>query len=163
MDHQVYQPTGMVAEAVTRYTLHQDRRAVRWGNFPRDLAVKVLGVNPEDVFYDYFGLNHLNFGYNLRIRGKALSEQEYDRLLTSATWGSVQPELLRLLRLLPSPYLRYFFHRENSVQEAKNKELTRGEQVQLIEREVFKAYANPSQVTIPEALKKAAAEDIRTH
>ena len=56
--------------------------------------------------------------------------------------------------MVPSPYLHYYFHRERAVQETQKKPLSRGEQVQLIEKEVFDAYADPSQVTKPEALKK---------
>ncbi|MCJ7703331.1 MAG: hypothetical protein MUO62_17240, partial [Anaerolineales bacterium] len=134
-------PTGMVAEAVTKYTKVKIAGLCAGGNFPRDFAVNALGVAPEDVFYDYFGLNHLNFGYNLRIKGKPLTTEEYDQVLQAATWGSVEPELIAMLGLLPSPYLHYFFHRERAVREAKAKPLSRGEQVQQIEGEVFSAYA----------------------
>jgi 6-phospho-beta-glucosidase len=147
-------PTGMIAEAVTQYTDVTIAGLCAGGNFPRDHAVEALGVPPEEVSYDYFGLNHLNFGYNLRVHGVPLTDEEYDKVLEVATWGSVQQELIRLLRLVPSPYLPYYFHRERSVREAQSKPLTRGEQVQQIEREVFAAYANPDQVTKPEALNK---------
>jgi 6-phospho-beta-glucosidase len=59
-------PTGMVAEAVTQNTGVTIAGLCAGGNFPRDHAVQALGVDPEEVSYDYFGLNHLNFGYNLR-------------------------------------------------------------------------------------------------
>jgi 6-phospho-beta-glucosidase len=124
------------------------------GNFPRDHAVEALGVSPDSVYYDYFGLNHLNFGYNLRVDDRPLTAAEYDKVLEDCTWGSVQPELVRLLRLVPSPYMGYFFHREKEVREAQAKPLSRGEEVQLVEKEVFDAYADPSQVTKPEALNK---------
>jgi 6-phospho-beta-glucosidase len=147
-------PTGMIAEAVTQYTDVRIAGLCAGGNFPRDHAVQALGVPPEEVSYDYFGLNHLNFGYNLRVHGVPLTDEEYDKVLEVATWGSVQQELIHLLRLVPSPYLPYYFHRERSVREAQSKPLTRGEQVQQIEREVFAAYANPDRVTKPEALNK---------
>jgi 6-phospho-beta-glucosidase len=147
-------PTGMIAEAVNKYTNVTIAGLCAGGNFPRDHAVEALGVKPEEVFYNYFGLNHLNFGYNLRINGVPLSDEEYERVLNTATWGSVQPELVRKLRLVPSPYLQYYFHRQRAIEDAKNKPLSRGEQVQLVEKEVFEAYANPKQVTKPEALQK---------
>jgi 6-phospho-beta-glucosidase len=147
-------PTGILAEAVTKYTGVTIAGLCAGGNFPRYHAVAALGVDPEDLFYDYFGLNHLNFGYNLRVKGRPLTEAEYGKVLEDATWGSVQPELVRALRLVPSPYLQYFFHREWCVRDAQAKPLSRGEQVQLVEKEVFEAYADPSQVTIPEALNK---------
>ncbi len=147
-------PTGMIAEAVTKYTKVTIAGLCAGGNFPRDHAVEALGVDPGSVSYDYFGLNHLNFGYNLRVNGIPLTEEEYEKVLETSTWGSVQPELIRTLRLVPSPYLGYFFHREKCVREAQAKPLSRGEQVQLVEKEVFAVYADPKQVTKPEALQK---------
>jgi 6-phospho-beta-glucosidase len=147
-------PTGMITEAVTKYTGVMIAGLCAGGNFPRDHAVEALGVSPDSVYYDYFGLNHLNFGYNLRVDDRPLTAAEYDKVLEDCTWGSVQPELVRLLRLVPSPYMGYFFHREKEVREAQAKPLSRGEEVQLVEKEVFDAYADPSQVTKPEALNK---------
>jgi len=147
-------PTGMIAEAVANHTDITIAGLCAGGNFPRDHAVEALRVDPESVYYDYFGLNHLNFGYNLRINGKALTEAEYNKVLDVSTWNSVLPELLHHLKLVPSPYLQYFFHRERCVREARAKPLSRGEQVQLVEKDVFDAYADPSQETKPEALNK---------
>jgi 6-phospho-beta-glucosidase len=50
--------------------------------------------------------------------------------------------------------MQYFFHREKSVRQAQSKPLSRGEQVQLVEKEVFEAYTDPNQTTKPEALTK---------
>ena len=147
-------PTGMIAEAVLKYSKVTIAGLCAGGNFPRDHAVEALGVAPEDVFYNYFGLNHLNFGYNLRVKGIPLTDDEYNRVVSVSSWGSVESELLKILKLVPSPYMSYFFHREKSVREAKSKALSRGEQVQLVEQEVFDAYADPNQLTKPEALKK---------
>jgi 6-phospho-beta-glucosidase len=147
-------PTGMIADAVIKHTQVTIAGLCAGGNFPRDHAVEALGVAPENVFYNYFGLNHLNFGYNLRVKDIPLTDEEYDKVLSVSSWGSVDQELLHLLRLDPSPYMKYFFHREKSVQEARSKPLSRGEQVQFVEKEVFEAYADPNQVTKPEALNK---------
>jgi 6-phospho-beta-glucosidase len=147
-------PTGMIAEAVIKHSDVTITGLCAGGNFPRDHAVESLGVAPQDVFYNYFGLNHLNFGYNLRVKGIPLTDAEYEKVVSGSSWGSLDPELLRLLKLVPSPYLQYFFHRQKNVQDAHSKTLSRGEQVQLVEKEVFDAYADPNQVTKPEALNK---------
>jgi 6-phospho-beta-glucosidase len=147
-------PTGMIAEAINRYSNVTIAGLCAGGNFPRDHTVEALKVAPEEVFYNYFGLNHLNFGYNLRVKGVPLNEAEYEKVLAATTLGSVKSELVRKLQLVPSPYLQYFFHRQDSVAEAKKKPLSRGEQVMLVEKEVFEAYADPDQVTKPEALQK---------
>lgn len=147
-------PTGMIAEAVLKSSSVTIAGLCAGGNFPRDHAIEALGVLPEDVYYNYFGLNHLNFGYNLRVKGRSLTAEEYEQVLAVSTWGSVQPDLVRMLKLVPSPYLQYYFHRERCIQEAQKKPLSRGQQVQLVEKEVFAAYADPHQMTKPEALQK---------
>jgi len=147
-------PTGMVTEAVTRYSRVTIAGLCAGGYFPRAAVCQALGVPPESVYYDYFGLNHLNFGYNLRVNGRLLTDEEFDRVAEKATWGSVEPELIRLLHLVPSPYLQYFYHHTRQVNEAKAKKHTRGEVVQAIEAEVFRSYADPAQDSKPQALSK---------
>lgn len=147
-------PTGIITEAVAAYTQATIAGLCAGGNFPRDHAVEALGVEPDAVFYNYFGLNHMNFGYNLRVDGRPLSDEEFARVLEVATWGSVEPELLRLLELVPSPYMQYYFHRERAVANALQKEKTRGESILSIEAEVLKAYADPAQHDKPAALAK---------
>jgi 6-phospho-beta-glucosidase len=147
-------PTGINAEAVQKYTRARFIGLCSGGSFPRQAVVQALGASPESVTYNYFGLNHLNFAYNVCIHGKPLSDAEFDRVAQSMTWGSVSADLIRMLRLLPSPYLQYYFHRSRCVAQARTKDHTRGEVVQQLEHEVFAAYADQAQVTKPEALSK---------
>ncbi|MEW8978978.1 MAG: hypothetical protein AB2385_11265 [Symbiobacterium sp.] len=58
--------------------------------------------------YDYFGLNHMNFAYNLTVDGRPLSDEEFDRVAERVR--TVDADLIRQLRLLPSPCLQYYFH-----------------------------------------------------
>jgi 6-phospho-beta-glucosidase len=147
-------PTGLNAEAVLKYTKARFVGLCSGAFFPRWAVHRALGAPPESVSYDYFGLNHLNFAYNLTVHGRALTEEEFDRVAEGATWGAVAPALVKTLRLIPSPYLQYFFHRSKTVAEAAKKERTRGEEVQRLEAEIFRAYADPQQVAKPEALAK---------
>jgi 6-phospho-beta-glucosidase len=147
-------PTGLIAEAVNNYTHVTVAGLCAGAFFPRHAVQHALKVPGEAVFYDYFGLNHLNYGYNLRVDGRLLNDEEWDKVAQTATWGSVDPEFIRLMRVVPSSYLQYYFHHTRCVNQAKEKPLTRGETVQKIEEEVFRAYADPAQHTKPEALSK---------
>jgi 6-phospho-beta-glucosidase len=148
-------PTGINTEAVQRFTRTKIVGLCAGAFFPRDAVSSALGVPQGSVSYDYFGLNHLNFGYNLTTNGRPLSDTEFDRVAESIYGGhAVQAGLIKNLRLLPSPYLQYFFHRRRLVAEAQQKEHTRGEVVQMLESEIFAAYGDPAQVTKPEALSK---------
>ncbi len=148
-------PTGLNAEAVQRFTAANFVGLCSGAFFPRDAISQALGVPKESVYYDYFGLNHLNFAYHLSVNGRPLSEAEFERVAESIYGGhAVASGLIKTLRLLPSPYLQYYFHRRRSLAEAQQKEHTRGEVVQLLEQEVFAAYADPAQAAKPAALSR---------
>ena len=147
-------PTGLIAEAINNYTGVIVAGLCAGAYFPRNAVQHALGVPGASVYYDYFGLNHLNYGYNLRVDGGFLSEKDWIKVAQAATWGSVNPELIRLMQVVPSPYLQYYFHHTQCVAQAAAKPLTRGETVQQIEKEVFSQYADPTQETKPESLRK---------
>jgi 6-phospho-beta-glucosidase len=146
-------PTGLNAEAVLTHTRARFVGLCSGVFGPRHAASQALGVSPESIHYDYFGLNHLNFAYNLSVKGRRLSQAEFERV-AQAAGGEADRELIQTLGLIPSGYLRYFFHRAQMVAEAQARPLTRGEIVQKLEQEVFRAYADPQQFTKPEALSK---------
>jgi 6-phospho-beta-glucosidase len=148
-------PTGLNAEAALRYTRANFIGLCSGVFFPRDAVAAALGVKRESIYYDYFGLNHLNFGYNLRVDGRPLSQAEFERVAGSVYGGqALSAGLVKTLGMIPSPYLQYYFHRRKCVAEASQKEHTRGEVVQALEGDIFAAYADPSQVTKPAALAK---------
>jgi 6-phospho-beta-glucosidase len=147
-------PTGLVTEAVTKYTQANIAGLCSGGLFPQWRVSEALNVPQESIRYDYVGLNHLNFAFNITVDGRPLSDQEFDRVAERAAWGAVDPALIKTLRLIPSPYLQYYFHTSKKVKELREKGYTRGEEVQRLEKEAFAGYADPARYTKPEALAK---------
>ena len=147
-------PTGLIVEALSRQSEVHIAGLCAGGFFPRDFTCRALDVGRERVSYDYVGLNHMNFAFNLRVDGRLLSDAEFDRVADASNWGAVDPDLMKTLRLIPSPYLQYYFHRSKKVKEALGKAHTRGEEVQKLEEEIFAAYADEGQFEKPAALAK---------
>jgi len=145
-------PTGMVAEAVTRYTGARIAGLCSGGIFPAHWTARALGVDPSRVRYDYFGLNHMNFAYNLTVDGRPLTDEEFDRVAERVR--TVDADLIRQLRLLPSPYLQYYFHTGARVAAMRAARRTRGQEVLALEKEIFAQLADPACDTKPEALKQ---------
>jgi 6-phospho-beta-glucosidase len=145
-------PTGLIAEAVTKYTNAKIAGLCSGGLFPQLWTSRALGVDPSSVRYDYYGLNHLNFASNVTVDGRLITDEEFD-LVADKTW-SLDKAMIKRLRLLPSPYLQYFFHNGKRVIEQQEAPLTRGEEVQLLEKEIFAAYSDPKQIDKPAALAK---------
>jgi 6-phospho-beta-glucosidase len=145
-------PTGLVAEAVTKYSKAKFLGLCSGGLFPQGWAAKALGVPAASVRYDFVGLNHMNFAFNVTVDGRLITDAEFDQV-AEKVWG-VDAGLIKTLRLLPSPYLQYFFHTAQRVAGMKTAARTRGEEVMLLEKEVYAALVEPDSHTKPEALKK---------
>lgn len=147
-------PTGIIAGAVNKYSKAKIASLCAGGLIPAMMAEKQLGVKLSSVRYDYFGLNHLSFAYNMTIGGRKCTDEEFDAIVAPWLGTVVNSDLIRKLRLIPSPYLQYYFHRSKKLKEMKAAPLTRGEEVQLLEKEIFAAYADESQSDKPAVLMK---------
>ena len=145
-------PTGLVTEAVTRYTKANIAGFCSGGIFPKMWAKSSMGIDYDRVQYDYVGLNHMNFISNVTIDGRPITQEEFDKL--AETNSEVNPELSRLLGVLSSPYLQYYFHTTKKVNSLLAAPKTRGEYVQELEKEVYDAYADPNNADKPAALAK---------
>jgi 6-phospho-beta-glucosidase len=147
-------PTGLVTEAITKYTKANMAGLCSGGLFPKWWTNKALGVQEADVDYSYVGLNHMNFAYGITVKGIPVSDEDFDKILEVSNHGEIDVDLMKKLRLIPSPYLQYFFHRSRKIAGLLQKPTTRGEDILKIEDEVFKQFADPQQLTKPEALAK---------
>ena len=145
-------PTGLVTEAVTRYTNANIAGFCSGGIFPKMWAKSAMGIDYNRVQYDYVGLNHMNFISNVTIDGRPITQEEFDKL--AETNHDVDPELSRLLGVLTSPYLQYYYHTTKKVNGLLAAPKTRGEYVQELEKEVYDAYADPNNADKPAALAK---------
>jgi 6-phospho-beta-glucosidase len=145
-------PTGIIAEAVIKHSKANIAALCAGGLFARDWAAKALSVSPECVRYDYAGLNHLSFSYNITVNGRLLSEDEF--ILAAKEVGSVDISVSKKLRALPSPYLQYYYHKSRKLKEALAAKQTRGEEVMVLEKEIFRLFSNPDVKIKPEILKK---------
>ena len=145
-------PTGIVAEAVIKHSKAKIAGLCAGGLFPQGWVSEALGVASKDVRYDFLGLNHMNFAYNITIKGQSLTTDEF--ALAAAKVGSVDKDLIIKLGALPSPYLQYYFHRTRKTKDFIEASKTRGEQVIELEKELYQDFADSSINTKPESLKK---------
>jgi len=145
-------PTGIVAEAVRRYTHANIAALCGGGRHAANLLNRAFGIEHSRIKYDFFGLNHFNFSYNIMIDGRPVTDEEFER--AAELVGSVNKEIIMTQHLIPSYYCQYYYHNRRMVREEMESPLTRGEKVQEIEAELFKLYADPSMYTKPDLLSK---------
>ncbi|MFF8447539.1 6-phospho-beta-glucosidase [Streptomyces leeuwenhoekii] len=122
-------PAGLVTEAMSR---HLGDRVIGICDSPVGLGrriARVLGVDPDEAWIDYVGLNHLGWVRGLRVAGR----DELPRLLADPVLlGSFEegrlfgPEWLRELGAIPNEYLHYYYFNRETVAAYRRAERTRG-------------------------------------
>ena len=145
-------PTGIVAEGLYKTSKIKHACLCSGGLFPAWNTSNALNVPPESVRFDYAGLNHLNFAYNISVNGRRITKEELAKVL--ALSGSVDTVLLSSIGAFASPYLQYYFRRAEMLKKQLDAPRTRAEDVMALEAEIYDAYGDPGNNKIPEALHK---------
>lgn len=147
-------PVGIVTQAL----LDEGYRAVGLCNVAIGLQRRLadrFGVEPDSVQLGHVGLNHLTWVRSVLVNGvdvlPELLETDLDRLSEEA--GGVQGDLIRVLRALPSSYLRYYYCFDDVLREQRSGDLFRAAEVIDIERRLLEMYADPNLDTKPQLLE----------
>jgi 6-phospho-beta-glucosidase len=122
-------PAGMVTEAAQQVL---GDRVVGICDSPSGLCRRVaraLGLHPEQMWFDYFGLNHLGW-----LKGAHDAERDRlpELLADDATLGSFEEgrlfggEWLRALGMIPNEYLYYFYYAADTVNAIRSGAASRG-------------------------------------
>lgn len=132
-------PSGMMAEA-----------AIKAGHWERTIGIcdaptevqrlvsQFFGIPEDDIFVDYFGLNHLGWTKSIRVHGKDILPKIISEIdeLPIKDMLPYSTQIVKSLGMLPNEYLYYFYNSKNSVQNILRSEHTRGEEI-LEENEKF--------------------------
>jgi 6-phospho-beta-glucosidase len=146
-------PVGIVVRAL----LDAGHRAIGLCNvaigFQREIAA-IYDVAPERVRVEQVGLNHLTWIRAVLIDGRdvlgEILEHHAERLEGHT---GLPPTLMRLLGVLPSYYLRYFYMHDAVLSEQAH-EPPRAQVVAEIEHELLDLYRDPQLTTKPAALER---------
>ncbi|HEX4442283.1 MAG TPA: 6-phospho-beta-glucosidase [Galbitalea sp.] len=145
-------PVGIV----TRALLTAGHRAVGLCNvaigFQRRFA-KTLGVEPSRVQLGHVGLNHLTWERNVWVDGVDQLPRLFENLHELSAEVELPGDLLELLGVVPSYYLRYYYAHDEVLHEQLGAP-TRADQVKEVERALLLKYADETVDTKPEELSK---------
>jgi 6-phospho-beta-glucosidase len=156
-------PTGMVTQAL----LDEGHRAVGLCNvaigFQREFA-RLFGADPERIQLDHVGLNHLSCERAILVDGvdrlpellEAVdapdASPEYRSYLAELE-AEAPLELVRLLRAIPSYYLRYYYFTQRMLEEQRGGHI-RAKEVMEIEAGLLEMYKDPSLDIKPKLLEE---------
>jgi 6-phospho-beta-glucosidase len=149
-------PSGLITEALSKYS---GADVIGLCNGPigslREIAAEV-GAEPERVRLDYVGLNHLSWIRGVFLDGRDVTDRVMQGAIDRAREGKglFSAELLELLWMLPSYYLRYYYNTDKVVAEMQSAGKTRGEIVLEVEDGLLEMYRDPTLVTKPQLLEQ---------
>ena len=112
-------PAGLVTEAVQ--TVLGDR-AVGICDSPTGLSRRVAAVldrSPNELWFDYIGLNHLGWLREVRDETEDLLPgllQDADRLRSFEEGRLFGPEWLQILGMIPNEYLFYYYYSRDTLE-----------------------------------------------
>jgi 6-phospho-beta-glucosidase len=148
-------PSGIMTEALLKYT---NLKVVGLCNNPINTIAgmaEAFHVEPKDVFLEWMGMNHVNWVRKVYIKGKDVTPILFDNLeemMKIKEMPKFDPELIRMLGVLPTYYLQYYYYHPDRVREEKEAGKTRGEVVLEVEKDLLKMYADPKILVKPPEL-----------
>jgi len=145
-------PTGLVTQAL----LDEGHRALGLCNvaisLQRQLAER-FAVDPDLVALDHVGLNHLTWERAVIVDGEDRMADILDDPSSYPGAEEFPPELIRMLRAIPSPYLRYYYL-PSEVLEHQRTHRSRAEEVIEIEAGLLELYRDPALDEKPKLLEE---------
>lgn len=133
-------PAGMVTEAVTRVAGFE--RAVGICDNPSAMqrdAADILGVPPERLFVEYYGLNHLGWMSAAYVNG----EDQVPAVIRALKEGAhlprlpFPPGLVETLGAIPNEYLYFYYYPKQSVENLIQAGQSRAQQIQPFNETLF--------------------------
>jgi 6-phospho-beta-glucosidase len=158
-------PAGLVTEAIREVI---GDRALGICDSPRALCLRVaaaLGREPEELWFDYFGLNHLGWlrGVNDGARDLLPGLLADDELVESFEEGKLfGAEWLRSLGMIPNEYLYFHYFAADTVDALRTGGQSRGEYL-LHQQADFYAADGDTPETALATWRRARRERNRTY
>jgi 6-phospho-beta-glucosidase len=154
-------PSGMLTEYIKNYLGYE--RCIGLCNVPIEYIVQLSEIykcNHDEIFLKYYGLNHLSFIDDVWIKGKKRSDELWDNFevnmknIPDVEYEKTFPPAMGHLF---NGYLKYFYNTPFMLKAERdecNREGTRGEQVQQIEKKLLELYSEADRDTPPEELSQ---------
>jgi 6-phospho-beta-glucosidase len=147
-------PSGIITEAILKHT---NLKVVGLCNNPiniQRMIAQAMGVRDEQVFLEWIGLNHVNWVRRIYVDGQNITERVFEDFEKFEDELHFPVELVRMLGVLPTFYLQYYYDHPRKLAEAKAAPKSRGEVVQEVEKALFEKYKDPNQMVKPPELSQ---------
>ncbi len=134
-------PSGLVTQALHNAGHH---RIIGICDAPSSLKYRMcdkLGVAEEEMYVEFFGLNHLSWVKSVQVNG----EEIMDKLIADDDFMSsihelkiFDREVVRQTGMIPNEYLYYYYHREKALANINKSDMTRGQTIEKVNVQMMK-------------------------
>jgi 6-phospho-beta-glucosidase len=139
-------PSGALSEAFYRLGCKKVLGVCNGPTGYREWLARELGAaDPQEVFMNWRGLNHLNFIDGIYYKGENKYPWFFDK-------EKKNRDFTEGLGFFYNSYVRYFYHREDIVEWLQKEERTRAETVKEVNAEILKIYEDKGLDILPEKL-----------
>ena len=134
-------PSGLVTQALHSAGCH---RVIGICDAPSSMKYRMaqyLGVTEEELYVEFFGLNHLSWIRSVEVRGEEIMPKligDDDFLASIQELEIFDPAVIRDTGMLPNEYLYYYYHREKALANIQKSEMTRGQTIEQVNLAMMK-------------------------
>jgi len=149
-------PMGIVVEALIKYS---NLNVIGVCDLPRiyiKKVARVLRVNPDEVWVDYIGLNHMGWIQDVKRRNRSQMSRLLERLERHKEDG-FDYQLVELFRMIPTRTVSLYFHREDILKQQKACARFRAEVLQEAEQQILKLYEDKHLCEVPDLTRERNA------
>lgn len=134
-------PSGLVTQALHSAGHH---RIIGICDAPSSMKYRMaqnLGVTEEELYVEFFGLNHLSWIRSVQVNGEEIMPK---LIADEAFLSSIQEleifdrDVIRKTGMLPNEYLYYYYHREKALANINKSDMTRGQTIEKVNIQMMK-------------------------
>ena len=132
-------PAGLVAQALQSRGFSRSVGICDGANQAQAETARWLGIRPEQLKAEVFGLNHLSWTRRLYQNGVDIlpSLLANENFLSQTSQHMFDRDLIQALQMWLNEYLFYYYHAERALQSIQADGMTRGEEVLRLNRRLL--------------------------
>lgn len=133
-------PSGQLAEALYGLGIKRVIGVCNgWIGMKKQLS-ELTGLDENDYFMNWFGLNHLTFTNAVYHKGRNILPEIIEKLDNERKYFPFDADLIRTLGAIPNPYVQYYYNREEMIEKLQKQEKVRSEIVKEIDTALLEQY-----------------------
>lgn len=148
-------PSGMVTQALRKAGYKKVIGICDAPSSTKHRMASYLNIPEEQLYVEFFGLNHLSWIRSVKFQGKELLCEllkDYKFLDSIQEFAMFDKSLLEYLKCLPNEYLYYYYHREKAMENIVKSGSTRGKLIESVNEQMMQ---DLSQINIDENPEQA--------